>query len=109
MDVAPDWESYEFKSINLDNGDDKAFFEAALAWDLEIDGKKWIDGKNVSDYPCNLVTMATDHRCLCISSSKFSPSLPSSASFIFLRSFDIVVIWYRSLKVIGFGPLVVLG
>ncbi|KAI0742957.1 elongation factor 1-gamma [Daedaleopsis nitida] len=46
VDVAPDWESYEFKRIDLNNADDKAFFEAALAWDLEIDGKKWVDGKN---------------------------------------------------------------
>lgn len=47
VEVAPDWESYEFKKIDLENADDKAFFEAALAWDLEIDGKKWVDGKNV--------------------------------------------------------------
>ena len=48
VDVAPDWESYEYKRLDLSNADDKAFFEAALAWDLEIDGKKWVDGKNVS-------------------------------------------------------------
>ena len=48
IDVAPDWESYEYKRLDLENADDKAFFEAALAWDLEIDGKKWADGKNVS-------------------------------------------------------------
>ena len=53
-DVAPDWESYEFKKLDLDNAEDKAFFEAACAWDLEIDGKKWVDGKNVSD-TCSLV------------------------------------------------------
>ena len=47
VDVAPDWESYEFKRLDLNNADDKAFFEAALAWDLEIDGKKWVDGKAV--------------------------------------------------------------
>ncbi|KAF7420925.1 hypothetical protein PC9H_011444 [Pleurotus ostreatus] len=46
VDVAPDWESYDYKKLDLDNADDKAFFEAALAWDLEIDGKKWADGKN---------------------------------------------------------------
>ncbi|KAH7325514.1 elongation factor 1-gamma [Rhizoctonia solani] len=50
VDVAPDWESYEYKKIDLANPEDKAFFEAALAWDLEIDGKKWADGKNVSVY-----------------------------------------------------------
>ncbi|KIO30462.1 hypothetical protein M407DRAFT_5656 [Tulasnella calospora MUT 4182] len=48
IDVAPDWESYDFEPINLENEADKAYFEAALAWDLEIDGKKWVDGKNVS-------------------------------------------------------------
>ena len=48
IDVAPDWESYVYTKIDLSNEADKAFFEAALAWDLEIDGKKWADGKNVS-------------------------------------------------------------
>lgn len=48
VDVAPDFESYEYKKLDLENADDKAFFEAALAWDLELDGKKWVDGKNVS-------------------------------------------------------------
>lgn len=48
VEVAPDWESYEFKKLDLENADDKAFFEAALAWDLTIDGKAWADGKNVS-------------------------------------------------------------
>ncbi|KZT21334.1 elongation factor 1-gamma [Neolentinus lepideus HHB14362 ss-1] len=46
VDVAPDWESYEFKKLDLDNEEDKKFFEAALAWDLELEGKKWVDGKN---------------------------------------------------------------
>jgi elongation factor 1-gamma len=48
VDVAPDWESYEYKKLDLGNGGDKTFFEAALAWDLEVGGKKWADGKNVS-------------------------------------------------------------
>ena len=48
VDVAPDWESYEYKQIDLADPEQKSFFEAALAWDLEIDGKKWVDGKNVS-------------------------------------------------------------
>jgi hypothetical protein len=48
VDVAPDWESYEYKAIDLKDDAQKAFFEAAMAWDLEIDGKKWADGKNVS-------------------------------------------------------------
>ncbi|KAJ3542079.1 hypothetical protein NM688_g6010 [Phlebia brevispora] len=46
VDVAPDWESYEYKKLDLENPEDKAFFEAANAWDLEIGGKKWVDGKN---------------------------------------------------------------
>jgi elongation factor 1-gamma len=48
VDVAPDWESYEYKAIDLANPEQKEFFEAALAWDLKIDGKAWVDGKNVS-------------------------------------------------------------
>jgi elongation factor 1-gamma len=46
VNVAPDWESYGYKKLDLSNAEDKAFFEGALAWDLEIDGKKWADGKN---------------------------------------------------------------
>ncbi|KAF7798792.1 hypothetical protein EIP86_010017 [Pleurotus ostreatoroseus] len=46
VDVAPDWESYEYKKLDLENPEDKAFFEAANAWDLDIGGKKWVDGKN---------------------------------------------------------------
>ncbi|RDB17714.1 Elongation factor 1-gamma [Hypsizygus marmoreus] len=45
VEAAPDWESYEYKKLDLENEADKAYFEAALAWDLEIDGKKWADGK----------------------------------------------------------------
>ncbi|KAF8233997.1 elongation factor 1-gamma [Tricholoma matsutake] len=45
VQVAPDWESYSFTKLDLENAEQKAFFEAALAWDLEIDGKKWVDGK----------------------------------------------------------------
>ena len=50
VDVAPDYESYEYKQLDLSNEEDKKFFEAALAWDLEIDGKAWVDGKNVSRF-----------------------------------------------------------
>ncbi|KAJ7750899.1 elongation factor 1-gamma [Mycena metata] len=46
VSVAPDWESYNFVRLDTSKDADKAFFEAALAWDLEIDGKKWVDGKN---------------------------------------------------------------
>ena len=48
VDVAPDYESYDYKKLDLSSEEDKKFFEAALAWDLEIDGKAWVDGKNVS-------------------------------------------------------------
>jgi elongation factor 1-gamma len=48
VEVAPDWESYTYERINLDSAEQKAFFEAALAWDLEVGDKKWVDGKNVS-------------------------------------------------------------
>lgn len=48
VDCAPDWESYDYKKLDLENEDHKKFFESALAWDLEIDGKAWKDGKNVS-------------------------------------------------------------
>jgi elongation factor 1-gamma len=48
VDCAPDWESYEYKKLDLTNESDKKYFEDALAWDLELDGKKWADGKNVS-------------------------------------------------------------
>ncbi|THH12428.1 hypothetical protein EW146_g7709 [Bondarzewia mesenterica] len=46
VDCAPDWESYSYQRIDLANEEQKKFFEGALAWDLEIDGKKWVDGKN---------------------------------------------------------------
>jgi elongation factor 1-gamma len=46
VEVAPDWESYAYVRLDLNgNEEDKKFFEAASAWDLEIDGKKWVDGK----------------------------------------------------------------
>ncbi|PBK85629.1 elongation factor 1-gamma [Armillaria gallica] len=46
VNVAPDWESYKYEKIDLKDEKQKAFFEGALAWDLELDGKKWVDGKN---------------------------------------------------------------
>lgn len=45
VEVAPDWESYSYKQINLEDADDKAYFEGAMAWDLVVDGKEWADGK----------------------------------------------------------------
>lgn len=48
VEVAPDWESYEYKKLDVyGDEEDKKFFEAALAWDLSIDGKAWADGKSV--------------------------------------------------------------
>lgn len=47
VDCAPDFESYEYTKLDVfGNQEEKAFFEGALAWDLEVDGKKWADGKN---------------------------------------------------------------
>lgn len=49
VEAAPDWDSYEYKKLDIDSSEeDKHFFEAALAWDLSVDGKAWCDGKNVS-------------------------------------------------------------
>jgi elongation factor 1-gamma len=49
VEVAPDWESYEYRKLDVKGSEeDKKLFEAALAWDLELNGKKWVDGKNVS-------------------------------------------------------------
>ena len=50
VECAPDYESYEYRKLDLENAEDKSFFEGALAWDLEVDGKKFQDGKNVSHY-----------------------------------------------------------
>ncbi|KAJ7709283.1 hypothetical protein B0H16DRAFT_1280976, partial [Mycena metata] len=47
VNVGPDWKSYSFVKLDTSKDADKAFFEAALAWDLKIDGKKWLDGKTV--------------------------------------------------------------
>ena len=52
VECAADWESYEYKRLDLTNDSDKKYFEGALAWDLELDGKKWADGKNVSYLKC---------------------------------------------------------
>lgn len=47
VDVAPDYESYDFKRIDMSSDLEKTFFEAALAEDLEVEGKKWVDGKRM--------------------------------------------------------------
>jgi elongation factor 1-gamma len=59
VEVGPDYESYYFRKLDLDNAEDKAFFESALAWDLEIDGKKWADGKTVSYFVTQTVLILT--------------------------------------------------
>lgn len=49
FDVAPDWESYDFKKLDPKNPEDKAFFENMMAWDQPtvVNGKEyaWADGK----------------------------------------------------------------
>ncbi|KAG1842400.1 hypothetical protein DFJ58DRAFT_806464 [Suillus subalutaceus] len=60
VDCAPDFESYEYTKLDVfGNQEDKAFFEGALAWDLEVDGKKWADGKNLLIYVCGREVAAT--------------------------------------------------
>ncbi|KAI0286567.1 hypothetical protein BC826DRAFT_1047747, partial [Russula brevipes] len=36
VEVAPDREGYTYERIDPDNAEQKAFFKAALAWDLEV-------------------------------------------------------------------------
>lgn len=58
VEVAPDWESYRYKRLDIDGSEeDKKLFEAALAWDLSVDGKAWADGKTVSYPPLTLITI----------------------------------------------------
>jgi len=45
INVAPDWESYSYSPLDLSKDEDKAFFEKTLAWEVEVDGKAWADGK----------------------------------------------------------------
>lgn len=49
FDVAPDYESYDFKKLDPKNAKDKEFVEDMWAWDkpIEVDGKtyEWADGK----------------------------------------------------------------
>jgi elongation factor 1-gamma len=68
VDCAPDWESYEYKKLDLTNDTDREFFEAALAWELELDGKKWADGKSVSHFRCMPVETISFADCLTSSS-----------------------------------------
>lgn len=73
VNVAPDYESYTYEKIDLNNPEQKAYFEGALAWDLEVNGKKWADGKNVRD---------RDFFLLSLSSLQFRHDLNSSSKQI---------------------------
>ena len=50
VDCAPVWERYEYHRLDLANDSDRKCPEDALASDLELDGKRWADGKNVSHF-----------------------------------------------------------
>ena len=45
FDVAPDWESYDFKKLDPESEADKAFVRDAWTWDKPINGKPVADGK----------------------------------------------------------------
>lgn len=43
FDVAPDWESYEFKKLDPNNAEDRAYVESMWKWDqpVTVDGKEY--------------------------------------------------------------------
>ena len=49
FDVAPDWESYDFKKLDPKNPADRKYVESIWAWDepVEVNGTtyQWADGK----------------------------------------------------------------
>lgn len=49
FDVAPDYDSYEFKKLDASKGEDKAFLENMWTWEdgVEVNGKTYpfADGK----------------------------------------------------------------
>ena len=96
VEVAPDWESYTYERIDLDNAEQKAFFEAALAWDLEIGDKKWADGKNVSRPLILLLKLrlltSVDSSSKCIGFCSIPPT------------FDVTCIWFSQMDLSSFGP-----
>ena len=55
LDVAPDFDSYDVKELDLEKKEDRDFFEGALAWDLKVGDKEWVDGKVVSSFSSRLV------------------------------------------------------
>lgn len=76
--VAPDYESYEYRKLDVFGTEaDKTFFEAALAWDLEEGGKKWKDGKNVSVFFFSF-------RCVCLTSCVVQVDVDGFSVFLVL-------------------------
>lgn len=92
VEVAPDYESYEYTKLDLENADAKAFFEGALAWDLEVAGKKWIDGKNVS------------HRMTCISQGLSLTDLLCAVQVIVICSCRSSVVVQQCSRSSAYGP-----
>lgn len=45
LSVAPDWESYKITPLDITTEEGKKFFNGAMSWDLEIEGKPFADGK----------------------------------------------------------------
>jgi elongation factor 1-gamma len=45
FDVAPDWESYDFKKLDPESEVDKEFLRDTWTWDKPIEGKPIADGK----------------------------------------------------------------
>jgi len=45
FDVAPDWESYDFKKLDPASEADKEFLRDAWTWDKPMGGKPVADGK----------------------------------------------------------------
>ncbi|KAI0772370.1 hypothetical protein BD413DRAFT_544792 [Trametes elegans] len=91
VDVAPDWESYAYKRLDLNNAEDKAFFEGALAWDLEVDGKKWVDGKNVSTRPVSAREPSELTGLVCSSSKRIG--FPGLARCIIRSLLLVSLVW----------------
>lgn len=54
LSVAPDIESYDVSPLDPKKPEDKKLFEDMLAWEAEIGGKKWADGKSeLLHIPCS--------------------------------------------------------
>lgn len=45
LEVAPDLESYNVSPLDITTPEGKKTFEDFMAWEAEVDGKKWADGK----------------------------------------------------------------